>query len=294
MITIEEKVNHLDQALEEFIHQTNFSINTLTREMLDFKNETKDFKDEMLDFKNEMKDFKDEMLDFKNEMKDFKDEMLDFKNEMKDFKDEMLDFKNEMKDFKDEMLDFKNEMKDFKDEMLDFKNEMKDFKDEMKNFKEEMLDFKNEMKDFKDEMRLQTKELNKRWGDLANKMGTLVEDIIAPGAPEALNKKFGIEIVDLMVRRRVKDKSNNTEEFDVIIEGNDEKIYLIEVKSSPVIPNIKEVIDKAKKLKSLLYPDHEVVPIIGSLYFPETVIRHASQMKVYAIGMKGDYLEILN
>ena len=37
-----------------------------------------------------------------------------------------------------------------------------------------------EMMDFKDEMKVSRKELNKRWGELANKMGTIVEDIVAP------------------------------------------------------------------------------------------------------------------
>ena len=59
-----------------------------------------------------------------------------------------------------------------------FIGEMKDFKDEMKDFKEEMKDFKDEMKDFKEEMRNEIKSMNKRWGELANKMGTVAEDIV--------------------------------------------------------------------------------------------------------------------
>ena len=72
----------------------------------------------------------------------------------------------ELQSFKDEMLNFKNEMKVFKDEMLDFKNEMKVFKDEMLDFKE--WSKKN------------IESLNRQWGNLANRMGTLVEDIFFP------------------------------------------------------------------------------------------------------------------
>ena len=151
-----------------------------------------------------------------------------------------------------------------------------------------------EIKEFKEEMRLQTRELNKRWGELANKMGTLIEDIIAPGAPDALNKKFGIEIDEIMVRRRVRDKNRNMEEFDVVIVGSDKRVYLIEVKSSPSIFHIDDTLKKAEKLKTLLYPDLEVIPILASLYIPENIIDYASKMNVYALGMKGDYLEILN
>jgi len=125
-----------------------------------------------------------EMLAFKVEMKDFKDEMLAFKVEMKDFKDEMLAFKVEMKDFKDEMLAFKVEMKDFKDEMLAFKVEMKDFK-------EEMLDFKNESLRYREEAERDRKSMYRQWGELANRLGTLVEDIVAPNLPRVARDLLG-------------------------------------------------------------------------------------------------------
>ncbi|MGC8890571.1 MAG: hypothetical protein ACP5PC_07735, partial [bacterium] len=70
-------------------------------------------------------------------------------------------------------------------EMLEFKKEMREFKDEMRAFKDEMREFKDEMRVFKDEM-------NKRWGELANKMGTLVEDIFFPSFEIVLKKYFNV------------------------------------------------------------------------------------------------------
>ena len=165
---------------------------------------------------------------------------------------------------------------------------------EMSEFKEEMSGFKAEMLEFKNDVNSQNDRMNKRWGELANKMGTVVEDIIAPGAPDALRKKFQIETLDLMVRRKVRDRSGNTDEFDVIILGSDERVYLIEVKSNPGVTHVDEIVRKAEKLKSLLYPGNEIVPVFGALYFPETILKYASKCGVYLIGMKGDYLEILN
>ena len=40
------------------------------------------------------------------------------------------------------------------------------------------------------------KELNKKWGELANKMGTIVEDIVAPGLKGVGARYFGIEEFD--------------------------------------------------------------------------------------------------
>ena len=80
----------------------------------------------------------------------------------------------------------KLEMRLFRDEMLAFKDEMRAFKDEMKVFKDECQHSK-EMRTFKNEM-------NRRWGELANKMGTLVEDIVYPGLPLALKRRFDLEV----------------------------------------------------------------------------------------------------
>lgn len=66
--------------------------------------------------------------------------------------------------------------------------EMRDFKDEMRAFKDEMKVFKDEMLVFKDKTRELQKEMNRKWGDLANQLGTIAEDIVAPGVPQAVKR----------------------------------------------------------------------------------------------------------
>lgn len=46
-------------------------------------------------------------------------------------------------------------------------------------FEEEMRAFKDEMRTFKDNVEKDIKRINKQRGELANKMGTIVEDIVA-------------------------------------------------------------------------------------------------------------------
>ena len=151
--------------------------------------------------------------------------------------------------------DLSSEMKDFKNEMKDFKEEMKDFKDEMKDFKDEMKDFKQEMTDFKDEIRNDTKqfkkELNKKWGDLANKMGTIVEDIVAPGLKGVGARYFGIEEFDFFAPRlRLKSRDRSmTREFDVIAE-TENYFFVVETKSSPTTEYISDFIKLIPRLDS--------------------------------------------
>lgn len=71
-----------------------------------------------------------------------------------------------------------------------------EFKEEIradtKKFKEES---RADTKKFKDEIGADTKrfkkEMNKRWGELSNKLGSLVEDMVAPNIPEIARKYFG-------------------------------------------------------------------------------------------------------
>ncbi|MCU0242322.1 MAG: hypothetical protein MUF51_07850, partial [Vicinamibacteria bacterium] len=108
------------------------------------------------------------------------------------------------------------EMREFKDEMREFKDEMREFKDEMREFKDEMREFKDEMSVFKDEMRASSKASDKRWGELSNKMGTLVEDIIAPGIPEVFRNLYqSDQEAEIIVRtRRRHRESGARREFD--------------------------------------------------------------------------------
>ena len=289
---IETRVTKLEEVLAEFITYTTATIQEI-------RDEVKEFKDEMLAFKNEMKAFKDEMLEFKNEMKAFKDEMLAFKNEMKAFKDEILVFKTGVEEYKERS---ELSMEKFKEEMLAFKKGVEEYKERselsMEKFKEEMLAFRKGIEEYKERSELEMKkfkeELNRKWGELARKMGTIVEDIIAPGAPDAIYRKFGVEILDLMVRRKVKDKNRNTEEFDLIMIGEDDKVYLVEVKSTPTVEAVLGVINKVTRLKEILYPDREIVPIFGSLYVSDDIVNFATKNSIYVLGMKGEYLEVLN
>ncbi len=132
-----------------------------------------------------------------------------------------------------------------------------------------------EMQDFKKEMREDRRAVNKQWGELANKMGTIVEDIVAPAVRPAVRKYFGCETSDFMISRRRKDKSLNlTGEFDVIAVSED-KVFVVETKSSPNEEYLHKFIDKIEVFKRLFpeYGDKEIVPIFASLRFDEELIR---------------------
>jgi len=203
-----------------------------------------------------------------------------------------------MKDFKDEMKDFKDEMKDFKDEMKAAREhsdeEMKDFKAEMKAAREHS---DVEMKDFKIEMRDDHKEMNKKWGDLANKMGTLVEDIIAPAFRPVVEKYFGEEITFMGVNVNKKVKSLNLSgEFD-IVGVSASYVFVVDTKSRP---QREYLTDFQKQLVSFgkLFPEYghlKLIPIFASLRFEKAFVAEASKRKIYLLAYREwEYMDILN
>ena len=72
-----------------------------------------------------------------------------------------------------------------------------------------------EMRAFKDEMQESRNTMDKRWGDLARKMGTLIEDIFIPSFDLMIEKYIGLTLKDVMPRRKVR-KNEETLELDIL------------------------------------------------------------------------------
>jgi len=165
------------------------------------------------------------------------------------------------------------------------------FKDEMKVFKEEMIAFRNEVNEDR-------KRINKMWGELANKMGTLVEDIVAPNITGIAKRYFGVEELDYFAvrvrKRNVKDRSK-IREFDVIAVWDD-KVIINETKSIPRIEYINEFIEVLKEIGDYFpeYKDKEIIPIFSSLYLSDEIVKYLTKRKIYAMATKDDTMDLLN
>lgn len=214
------------------------------------------------------------------------------KEEFREFKEDMLQFRESIQA---EVDAFKEEMKEFKDEMLAFKEEMRDFKDEMQAFKEEMKVFKDEMDAFKERMEREVKRINKQWGELSNKLGTIVEDIVYPGTAPVLKKYFKCD-PDEMMSNITRKRGNLRDEFDIIATcGN--RVFLIEVKSTLRREYIGEAEEKVERFKKL-FPEHrdkEVILIIATLKVTKSVAREVTRRCIYLmVYREWEYMDIVN
>lgn len=192
------------------------------------------------------------------------------------------------------------------EEMREFKQEMADFKREMADFKSEMADFKGEMADFRDRSEANRiadrREWNQRWGELANRLGTVAEDIVAPNLPRIAQEYFGVEtIVNSTVRRRVRNRTGDrTQEFDAILEGvtteGETIVLLSETKSTARFEHIERFLGILAVLGDFLpeYADRRVIPVFASLSLDESLVNALTKRGIYAMAMGDETMELLN
>jgi hypothetical protein len=166
---------------------------------------------------------------------------------------------------------------------------------EMSEFKNEMAEFKNEMSEFKNETRRDRIAMNKQWAHLAQKMGTLEEDLIAPAVRPALARYFACEptYTGIRIRKRV-----GGEDFEIdMLAASESRVFMVEVKSTPKSEHVDEILQKAARLPEF-FPEYnglEVVPVFGSILFPENVMKYATKRKLYVMAYREwDYVDILN
>lgn len=162
-------------------------------------------------------------------------------------------------------------------------------------FLHEMAVFKDEMKDFKDESLKERKRMNREWGNLARKMGTIVEDLIAPALVPVLKKYFkcDVNMEGQRIRKRIKG-----EEYEIdaiaLCEG---MVFMIEVRSTPKSEYVSEISDKARRFFEF-FPEYrykKLVVIFGGITFPENIINFASKKGIYIMAYREwEYMDILN
>ncbi len=140
-------------------------------------------------------------------------------------------------------------------------------------------------------------ENNKRWGELANKLGTIVEDIIYPAFRPVIRKYFGCEPEKTFMRLEYTNRQKDIyEEFDAVAVCED-KVFLLEVKSTPREKHIEEFKEKAKRFLQYfpIFSGKKLILIMASFSFNEDFVKQLSKAKIYAMAYREwEYMDILN
>jgi hypothetical protein len=142
------------------------------------------------------------------------------------------------------------------------------------------------------------KIMAKRWGDLANRLGTVAEDVVAPNIRRVARRYFGMRTLDeLRVRDRRKRGSNTVEEreFDVVA-WDAARFIMVEAKGQANTRDAEALLSRPPELVDF-YPEaaeREVVPILASFAIHESVLAYLTRHAVYRTVMRGGTMELAN
>ena len=159
----------------------------------------------------------------------------------------------------------------------------------------EMREFKDEMRAFKDETRQQNREMNRQWGDLANKLGTLVEDLVAPSLPRLIQETLGLEVIDLSVRRQRKLPDGRVQEFDALA-VTASLVCLNSTKATLRSADVAGLIGEIEILREF-FPEYRETPVVGilaSLAVDDGVLRQATRGGFLVLATGDRLMEVKN
>jgi len=170
---------------------------------------------------------------------------------------------------------------------------------EMSEFKDEMREFKDEMRDYKDESHREIREMRKQWGELSNRMGTMVEDLVAPSIGRIVRtvtncQEEQIHYAAIRVKRR-RQSDNQQREFDAIAVCG-EYMLINETKSHLQPEDLASFSQLLPETRTYFpeFADRKIIGAIASLYVDESLVRRGERLGLIVLGFGEDVMAILN
>ena len=141
------------------------------------------------------------------------------------------------------------------------------------------------------------KRLTRKLEGISERLGTLAEDILAPGVPYLL-EKLGFRVKSMWVNEEVKLADGRCGEFDVAVvaeKNGRELLFLCEVKSKLEEKHFEQLKKQCELYREIgMRRDLPIKPVLAALRIPEHLVNYATKRGVLLVKMGGDYLEALN
>jgi len=155
-----------------------------------------------------------------------------------------------------------------------------------------------EMKEFRVDGEKARDDMNRRWGELANKMGTIVEDLIYPNLPIVLSKEFSLDeprSMGIRIRRTLKKQGIRGEIDAYFIYGD--IAFINETKSTPSLDYLHKFDEFMRTKFEILFGEFrgmKIIPIFSSLNMSPDVVEEATKLGIFAVNIYGDILTFKN
>ena len=159
----------------------------------------------------------------------------------------------------------------------------------------EMHAFRDEMGTFKDEVRQQNRDMNRQWGEISNKLGTMVEDLVSPSLPRIIEAKLRETVLDLMPRRKRRLADGRVREFDAVaVTAN--LVCLNSTKATLRSADVDRFVEDIAAFREF-FPEYDVLPLVGilaSLAVDGSVLNYAEKQGYLVLAVGDELMEIKN
>jgi seryl-tRNA synthetase len=160
-----------------------------------------------------------------------------------------------------------------------------------KSMEEDRRESKKELK----ELRKTIADSRKELGQISHRLGTIVEDLVAPSLPRVLKEMVNCPteddvLINVRVRRRHPTQKGKMLEIDAMADcGN--YVLFNETKSQFSPEKVKAFLDKLALVRDYFpeYQHHQIRGCIASLYLDKSLIDYASRQGLLALA-SGEYL----
>jgi len=140
------------------------------------------------------------------------------------------------------------------------------------------------------------RERNREWGNLANKMGTIVEDLVLPSLPRVVEDLFHQPILDRMIRRvRAIPGTRRSKEYDAIV-VTPELVCVNSTKSTLREQNVNQFVKDLAKFREY-FPEYQPYPLIGilaSLSVDQDILKQAEETGFVVLATGDELMDIMN
>ncbi len=147
----------------------------------------------------------------------------------------------------------------------------------------------------------QIKEVNRQWGNLANRLGTIVEDLVFPSFHIVVEETFGLKNPDdiMIGRKKYLKKRRMRKEFDLIAVYHDDKtVFLNETKSVTTDVYIDRFVEFVSSGEFFTFfpefKEMKLVPVFSSLALSDEHVEMLTESDILAMHIEGSILEFKN
>ena len=153
----------------------------------------------------------------------------------------------------------------------------------------------SELREFKDDMKQQNREMNIKWGQMAKKLGTITEDLVAPSIPRIVNEEYGLEVTFLGIRMKKKLQDGRIKEYDAIAVAG-EFVFVNSTKSTLDSEDVKDFIKDIQEFRDYFpeYEKNKIIGVLASLYVDENVIGYAERSGFLVLAVGDKLMEVMN